>query len=239
MFKKHTKAINIKNYNSNQHKTFINKIRNPLAPVTPTNILISGHTGCGKTNLLLNLIYDLLYWDNLYVYAKDLEEPLYQNLMASCEEADLISEFNYEFKSDLTDASSIDDMDRNSHNLIIFDDFCTDAASMSKIKEYFIRGRKKNCTCIFISQDYYSVPKLIRLQCSYFCLFKCRDDRELLEIYKTHNCGLTKDQFKKVFREATLQKYNFLLIDKTHSACDKKSLRKNFDFLFHFKINTI
>jgi hypothetical protein len=177
------------------------------------------------------LIYDLLYWDNLYVYAKDLGEPLYQNLMETCERANEVSEFDYEFNNDLDDAVPLDSMDRNQHNLVVFDDFCADYKSMNKIKDYFIRGRKKNCTCIFISQDYYTTPKLIRLQCSYFCFFKCRDDREILEIYKTHNCGLSKEDFKDIFKAATVELYNFLLIDKTQPVSDPKALRKNFDFL--------
>jgi hypothetical protein len=236
MFRKHRESIVIKNYRPSSEKHFTNKIRNPLAPVTPTNILISGHSGCGKTNLLLNLIYDLLFWDNLYIYAKDLEEHLYVDLVENCEKASSIEEFDYEFENDLTNAKSIDEMDRSSHNLVVFDDFCTDAPSMNKIKEYFIRGRKMNCTCIFISQDYFSVPKIIRLQCSYFCMFKSRDDREILDIHKTHNCGMTKDEFKIIFKEATSQNYNFLCIDKRQPACDSRSLRRNFDFLFNFKL---
>lgn len=233
MFKK-TKAIPIKNYTFKENK-ILNK-RNPLAPVMPSNILISGHSGCGKTNLLCNLIYDLFYWENLYVYAKDLEEPLYQNLIETCEKANKISEFEYEFKNSLSEAKTVDEMDRTSTNLVVFDDFCTDAQSMSRIKEYFIRGRKKNCTCIFISQDYFCIPKIIRLQCSYFCLFKTRDDREISDIYQTHNCGMTREEFKKVFREATSRNHNFLCIDKTQSSSDPKAIRKNFDGLINFKL---
>lgn len=236
MFRKHKDAIKIQNYHPKRNKSLSKKQRNPLAPVTPTSILISGHSGSGKTNLLLNLIYDLLYWDNLYVYAKDLDECLYLDLIENCEKAASINDFDYEFKNDLAEATSIDDMDRQAKNLVIFDDFCTDLASMNKIKEYFIRGRKMNCTCIFISQDYFSVPKIIRLNCSYFCMFKSRDDREILDIYKTHSCGMTKQEFKNIFKEATSEKYNFLCIDKTQPASSPRSLRKNFDFLFNFKL---
>lgn len=33
-----------------------------------------GGSGCGKTNLLLNLIYDLLPWSRLYVYFKQIDD---------------------------------------------------------------------------------------------------------------------------------------------------------------------
>ncbi len=226
-FKKCGKPMTIRNYFSTIRKT--HKTRNPLSPIPPCNILISGHTGCGKTNLLLNLIYDLMYWDRLYIYAKDLQEPLYQELMENCEKADEIHSFEYDFQNDLTEVHSVDEMDRSLHNLIVFDDFCTDGPAMKTIKDFFIRGRKKNCTCIFISQDYFCVPKIIRLQCNYFCFFKSRDDREISDIYKTHSCGLTKEEFKKVYQEATSDNYNFLLLDKTQPSNDPKALRKNFD----------
>ncbi len=229
-FKKCGKPMTIRNYSVDSRKK---KVRNNLAPVLPANVMISGYSGSGKTNLLLNLIYDLLHWDNLYVYAKDLEEPLYENLIQSCQHAYEISPFDYEFLSSLENSKPIDEMDKNSKNLIIFDDFCTDAQSMNKIKEYFIRGRKKNCSCIFISQDYFSVPKIIRLQCSYFLMFKTRDDREIKDIYQTHNSGLTKDEFKKAFKEATSDNYNFLCIDKKQPSSDPRHLRKNFDELLN------
>ena len=37
--------------------------------------------------------------------------------------------------------------------------------------EYFIRGRHKNCSFIYLSQSYYLNPKDIRLNCSYCCIF--------------------------------------------------------------------
>lgn len=58
------------------------KIRNHIEPEKhgdpeqhPFRLLITGSSGCGKTNLLLNLDYDYLNFDRLYVCAKDIFEP--------------------------------------------------------------------------------------------------------------------------------------------------------------------
>ena len=61
--------MNIKNYCEDDNK---NK---------PYRILITGCSGSGKSNLLLNLIYDILEFDKLYFCAKDLNESKYEKLI--------------------------------------------------------------------------------------------------------------------------------------------------------------
>ena len=44
-------------------------------------MLVCGPSGSGKTNTLTHMIYNLLYFDKIYLYAKNLEQSKYQNLM--------------------------------------------------------------------------------------------------------------------------------------------------------------
>ena len=44
-------------------------------------MLICGPRGSGKTNTLMHKIYNLLYYDKIYLYAKNLEQSKYQNLL--------------------------------------------------------------------------------------------------------------------------------------------------------------
>ena len=44
-------------------------------------MLICGPSGSGKTNTLMHMIYNMLYFDKVYLYAKNLEQSKYQNLM--------------------------------------------------------------------------------------------------------------------------------------------------------------
>lgn len=52
---------------------------------------IIGKSGCGKTNLLLNLLLnkfsndDYLDYDNLFIFSKSLHQPLYQILISGLE----------------------------------------------------------------------------------------------------------------------------------------------------------
>ena len=44
-------------------------------------MLACGPSGSGKTNLLLHMIYRLLYYDKIYLYAKNLQQSKYQHLI--------------------------------------------------------------------------------------------------------------------------------------------------------------
>ena len=44
-------------------------------------MLICAPSGGGKTNLLLDMIYRLLYFDRVYLYAKHLQQSKYQHLL--------------------------------------------------------------------------------------------------------------------------------------------------------------
>lgn len=212
--KKPIKGGNIRNLDVNGPK--YNPIRNPLAPLTPSRILLCGPSGCGKTNILMNFIYYLLPWSRLYVYAKDLEEDKYVELKTKCENVKLIDK-DFEFIFDTTNIVKVDELDQNEHNLIIFDDFICDKSSFDDISELFIRGRKKNATLIFLTQSYFDTPKIIRLQCQYMCFWKLNDHRELADIYQNHPFGLSKKDFIGVFEEATRDPHNFLFLDTLHS----------------------
>ena len=50
----------------------------PYIPDHPYRILIIGGSGSGKTNTLLNLINGQHDIDKMYLYAKDLNEPMYK-----------------------------------------------------------------------------------------------------------------------------------------------------------------
>ena len=59
----------------------------PYIPYHPYRILITGGSGSGKTNALLNLIKEQDDIDKIYLYAKDLSEPKYEYLIKNRENA--------------------------------------------------------------------------------------------------------------------------------------------------------
>ena len=50
-------------------------------PTQCFRLLITGPSSSGKSNLLLDMIYRLLYFDKIFLYAKNVQEKKYQHLL--------------------------------------------------------------------------------------------------------------------------------------------------------------
>ena len=77
------------------------------------------------------------------------------------------------------------------------------------IKELFIRCRKLNVSLVFITQSYFSVPKVVRLNSTLYMIMKINNKRELQNI--AINCSADTDckNFIKIYREYTKETYSF------------------------------
>ena len=209
--------MEIPNYDSGDDPNKKYKQLFPFMPADTFRMLICGNSGSGKTNLLYHmLIKPLLYYDEIYLYARNLEQDKYQQLInkmnalshklgyqilnVSNDEITPVSEMNYE----------------DNQKLVIFDDYVCEKNQKSLI-DYFIQGRHKNCSVIYLSQSFYKTPKDIRLNCSHYCLYEFPSAREANRI--ASELGVDKVTYK----EATKKPYTFLYIDKP-----KKNICKNF-----------
>ena len=180
-------------------------------------MLICGNSGSGKTNLLYHmLIKPLLYCDKIYLYAKNLEQEKYQNLMKEMNEAS--EEVDYSVMEVSNDAIiPITHLPyENNQKIIIFDDYVFEK-NQREIVDYFIQGSHKNCSVIYLSQSFSKTPRDIRLNCSHYCIYEFPSSRERNMI--SSELGVDKEKFKK----ATKETYSFLYVDKP-----KKKVKKNF-----------
>ena len=198
-------------------------------PQHPFRLCVCGASNTGKTNILMNIIELSANFHKIYLYAKKLDESLYQYLIDSWEKrgsklnTDLIT-----YSNDIEDTVSIDDVDESVQNLIVFDDFVCER-NLSKVSELFIRGRKSNCSIVFISQSYFLIPTHVRINSDYFIFTRNLKGNELIQVAKDQSGMLSIDEFKRLYRSATNQGYDFLMID-LKSKNDKYRFRKNFDF---------
>jgi hypothetical protein len=110
--------------------------------------------------------------------------------------------------------------------LVIFDD-CVSMKNQSTIVDYFIYGRKKNITSFYLSQSYYGIPKAIRAQCSYLLIVKVSQKRDLNLILSDSGGLIEKDELRRLYDDATKEKFNFLKINLNTSDMNRK-FSKNF-----------
>lgn len=194
---------------------------NPLACVHIFRWVSYGPSGSGKTNIVFDMVMNHLYFDKLYLYAKDLQDPKYLAMIAIFENLEeKYNEINgtddklIEY-SDSLDDINIDNFDKNKQNLVIFDDMITESKQNQKvIDDLFVRGRKTpNCSIIYQSQSVFDTPKLLRKQANYITLLKV-DKGELDEIAKRYSNGVSFEKFKELYYECISQPFGFMLIDK-------------------------
>jgi hypothetical protein len=99
-------------------------------------------------------------------------------------------------------------------------------------------GRKINngqgCSCIYISQKFYSVPKIIRGQALYILLLRVRGNKDISCIINDCNVGLSVKDFKRIYDDATQDDLNFLKIDCTQRD-ENKILSRNFCDFYDIK----
>ena len=182
-------------------------------------MLIAAPSGGGKTNLLVDMIYRLLFYDKIYLNAKNLQQSKYQHLLET------FVPMNKEVGYDIIEVSNdkiipLSEMPDENQKLVIFDDYLnTGAKNDQEIRNYFTNSRNKNCSCIYLSQSFYNTDKTIRLNSSHYCIFDFPSVNEKRMICKELRVP------KNDLTEATNEPYSFLYIDKP-----RKLKTKNFDY---------
>ena len=135
----------------------------PFMPSNTFRMLICGPSSCGKTNTLMHMLHQLLYYDKIYLFSKNLEQPKYQELLKTF--GPISEEAGYQvIQTSNDEIPCLDELNDDNQKIVIFDDFVCERNQRPLI-EYFIRCRHKNCCVIYLSQSYYLTPKDIRLNC--------------------------------------------------------------------------
>ena len=168
----------------------------PYMPSDTFRMLICGNSGSGKTNLLYHMLIKPLI-QKMRELSSKLE---YEILHVSNDEITPVTEMDYE----------------DNQKLVIFDDYVCDK-NQRELIDYFIQGRHKNCSVIYLSQSFYKTPKDIRLNCSHYCLYEFPSSREANRI--SSELGVDKETYKA----ATRKPFTFLYVDKP-----RKRIAKNF-----------
>ena len=190
------------------------RVKKPLHhAMLPDDIrmLIVGQSGCGKTNLVVNLAMKYIKWSHLYVITNTPSQRIYDVLRSQKDVTFLspgdISQDIFEEMPPLT--------------LVIFDDFMLekDQTFPSLI---FSQGRHKKVNAIYISQKFTETNLVIRQNANILVMFNI--DKKSRE--GVHSMYASADMDVSDFKKIKLVDRDFLAILPMN--CRSKKYIKNF-----------
>ena len=114
--------MRIPNYDSNDDIVSNYKQLYNFMPNKCFRMLICGPSDSGKTNTLMHVIYNLLYYDKIYLCAKNLEQSKYENIL------NMVKPISNKVGYDIIEASydqiiPLSKLTDDNQKLVIFDDF--------------------------------------------------------------------------------------------------------------------
>jgi len=186
--------------------------REPLQPQTWTyRTICVGPTGIGKTNAIINGIINGFWpWNRIYVFAKTLDQPAFVFLKGWVKqrEQEILSKTKkkvqlYFESSNVNDIHELEGkVNKKILNLAIVDDFITDKQWLHATETLAIRGRHSSIAMIMLSQSFFDLPKVLRLQIDVAMLFGSPSAREISAISSSLATDLTTTQFKQIYKFA-------------------------------------
>ena len=189
----------------------------PCMPTDVFRMLICGPSNSGKTNILLHMIYKLLCYDKIYLFSKNLHQNKYQALLQ-----DFASKIDPAVGYQVIEAPGdeiipLEELPVANQKIVVFDDLVCES-NQNSIINYFINGRHKNCSVLYLTQSFYKAPKNTRDTCSHFCIFEFlpRENKRSAD-----ELGVEHQQLEKALTDG---KYSFFYYDKP-----QKLVKKNFD----------
>lgn len=200
------------------------KTLNPNAKIhkleLPFRGLVCCGSGGGKSNLVMNLLYLMNKTLHKIVICTKAEEPLYTYLK------DKIKDVEIYYNGEIPEFEKLN----KEQGLVIFDDLCLDK-NQSKIGEMYIRGRKLGYSMVYISQNFYSTPKTVRINCLLTWLGRGMTSRDLNMILSEYSLGaIEKKDLLNIYNDLTKEPMSFMMID-----LNKRNIRHNIcDILMEF-----
>ena len=92
-------------------------------------------------------------------------------------------------KEGINNTPPLDKFDKDFNHLVVWDDLVL-SKNLSMVEQYYIRARKLNVSCNFISQSFFRIPKIIRNNCNYMIILKLSGQREVNLILSEFGLGV-------------------------------------------------
>ena len=184
-------------------------------------MVILGPSFAGKSNLVFHIIKESPnIYTHLHIIARNPDQELYDYIK------DKLAGFcTFHDPDNPPSVDSIKKDPSGGLQLVVVDDYSSDKLLQKNLfSHYFIRGRHKLLSTIFICHSYFALDKMIRLNSEYVAILKANSKRDLKMVLKDFNLPNVDEQMIfSAYRQATSQKGQMLLIDSVDGL-----LRENF-----------
>ena len=187
----------------------------------PARIIIAGFSNSGKTFLCNQLIqtyvdnFDTILYSGVDQHPLEVDPLINPKLHVSTE---IFNPFDYTS----TNSKGV---------LLILDDCFLEAVQTKYVVDAFTKGRHKNISIIFITQNLFAPGKFSRsiaLNCSHYILMKNRDLGQIETLGRQIFGSCKSKEFVKVYQKAlSYNKYGYLLIDLSPHTPENLNLRTN------------
>jgi len=190
----------------------------------PFRALFIGPSGSMKSNALLNLLRTINGFDIIYLVARQPDQPLYRYLKDVLGDSLILTD-------KLEDLPPLEAFDPSISTLVTFDDWLSESdKSLKEIAKFFVKGRHKGCSCIFISQSYFGCPSLIRKNSDLVFLLKLNTKGDMSRFLKEYQMtDISIERLMELYNKIKAQgKENFMMFDMVAPDPSYK-IRYNFE----------
>lgn len=172
---------------------------------------VVGGSGSGKTNFLANLLMWMGAFDKKGMFKKIIYVcPTKQPLIIAAMDAQPKRIYICETLAELPE---VDHYNAEGPSLIIFDDLmsCSRTDNL-KIERWFLKSRIRDCSCVYIGQNYFKIPKLVRQQFTHIILKRINSVRDIDRIMAEHNDDAPPNFVRECYMSTVKQPQGFFLI---------------------------
>ena len=209
-----------------------------ILPRAPFSLMISGRSGSGKTNILINILTNEHLLKNYFHYTV-VFSPTAGKYDDSYKPLNLPSEsFKTDFSADdlntlienrkaLIDKKGIEWVVKNSRVLLIMDDIIAnrDFLNSPEALKMFALLRHYQCSIIVLMQSYNKLPRALRINANATIVLPSTQSEIEVLLEEITPAGITKREFQKVIEYCTEGKHDFLYINRhAERGCQ---IRKN------------
>lgn len=166
------------------------------------------------SNLLLNPNFYLDLFDNVYIISNTIHNDRTSRFLKEKYSATIFDEYSDEIIDKILKYQESFSKDKRPFIAIIMDDFLG-VKHKAKIFQLASRFRHYNIgLLLFASQLFKALPTVCRQNATFAIIGKNPNDSEVIKMVETFGSSFGgKDNFLRLYKEATSEKYNFLYLD--------------------------